>query len=103
MQHARLRSLPFDKREGQLTRTLVEEYVLDAADVYARSAALFDFARREDEGGIAEVTRDQILSALSNLAFWPAHYEGITATVDRRWPAPKEIKAETEQDGGADA
>lgn len=60
----------------------IEEYVLDAAAIYACAAAAFDFGRHKTDVLPRNVTWDQVRSALRNMKLWdqdiPEAYETIT-------------------------
>ncbi|RUX75595.1 hypothetical protein EN925_19635 [Mesorhizobium sp. M7A.F.Ca.US.006.04.2.1] len=67
----------------------LEEYILDAAEIYARSAALYDYARRKTEKiPDAVVTIDSQISALNNLGIFDELRERLVATLRRRAKQP---------------
>ena len=69
IQYARMRSMHSgfftDYRIGRITTAEnIEQYVIDAAKIYASASALFDFARAKTEAAPQPLTWDNISSAL---------------------------------------
>ena len=63
---------------------MLEAYILDAATIYARASAVFEYARFRAENFPADITWDHLRRALSNLGFWYEENPSIFATIDRR-------------------
>ena len=77
----RWRSSP--QRE-MVTSLNIEGYILDTAEIYARAAALFDFARRKSDTVRYLVTSSELKSALDQLGFWREDFVSLHEQTDRR-------------------
>lgn len=64
----------------------VEEYILDTAEIDARTSALYDFARREVETVPNLVLASEVTAALRRLDFRQPQYERVHAACERRYP-----------------
>lgn len=74
-----------DDAVGVVALSYLEDIVINTAEVYARCAALFDFARGEtDEVAANEPSAQQLHSALRNLGFHSGYYDRIYETISRR-------------------
>lgn len=66
------------------TKSEIEQHVLDAAEVYARTEILFDWARREIDQMPKGTTWRRVSAALFLMNLWGYPYEGLIETVERR-------------------
>lgn len=91
IQRSRISSVPPDRRpEGMIVAAAnLEEYILDAAEVYARSAALYEYARGKTEKMPGPtITVDAQIAALNNLGIFDEPRERLVATLKRRAGQP---------------
>lgn len=88
VQNVRLRAIPDDAHRGRLSKNNVHEYVLDSAELYARAANIFDYARRKERGGVSPIDRSDMRSGLNICGFYEEEYPEIDTIFERRWPAP---------------
>jgi hypothetical protein len=98
VQHVRLSELytEMTNPSGNPTEHVanVETFIIDAAVVYARSSALFDFARRETTELPSTLTAANVISALNLMRFYDALYEDVHSAVRRRMRVgPSEVVA----------
>ena len=63
----------------------IEDDIIDAAEIFARAAALFDFARRENDGVSLEITAAAVVSALNQLDCRDHAFPQVHQTVARRY------------------
>lgn len=87
IQRSRISSIPPDRRRREMivASANLEEYILDAADIYARSAALYDYARRKSETiPNPVVTTEAQISALNNIGIFDELRDRLVATLRRR-------------------
>ena len=69
VQQARLGNLCAHYRTEEITEHAGVDAIIDAADVYARTGALFDYAR-DIEGVRKRSSSDELVSALHNCSIW---------------------------------
>jgi hypothetical protein len=62
----------------------LENYILDAAEIYARVELLFNFGRRRTDSIAGSVTWGQVRVAVSLMRFHEYKYPSIYETIDRR-------------------
>ncbi|MBZ9741020.1 MULTISPECIES: hypothetical protein [unclassified Mesorhizobium] len=89
IQRSRIRSIPPERRplEMIIAATNLEEYILDAAEIYARSSALYEYARRKSEKIPSPIISvDAQMSALNNLGIFDGLRDKLVATLRRRNP-----------------
>lgn len=70
-----------------ITKSELDEYLLNAADIYARCAALFDYARRESNDAPSDPTYQNNLSALNQLSLRREAYPRVHERLNRHQPA----------------
>lgn len=88
IQNSRLRGLYSeidDDKEHALTRHYVEELVIDALELYARSSMLFDYARRKTEDGSGEPKLEQMYNAAILFSIRDHVFPEIHKTLNRRY------------------
>ncbi|MGO7319361.1 hypothetical protein ACCS95_06835 [Rhizobium ruizarguesonis] len=81
IQRSRLRSISERERgEGHIILTLnLERYVMDAAEIYAQAAALYDFGRKPDVASVRPVMHSDIAAALHNMRIFDDLYDTLVA------------------------
>ena len=87
VQAARLNNLWQEKSAPEKKNTSVvdvEEYVLDTASIYARSSALFDYARKESDIVPGDPPPKKNVSALNQMGLWESDFKRIHETAWRR-------------------
>ena len=89
VQYARVRSMHSgfftDYRSSRITTAEdIEEYVIDAAKIYASASALFDFARAKTEAAPQTLTWDNISSAVDCIGADFEIGDQISATIASR-------------------
>ena len=62
----------------------VDEYMLQAARIYALASSLFEFARREDEMGPTEVSWENVLSGLNLMHIRDGQFPDLFRIIERR-------------------
>jgi hypothetical protein len=62
----------------------IEEYILDAAAIYAASAAAFDYGREKTHSLPSEITWDRVRSALRNMKIWDDDLPELYAMIARQ-------------------
>jgi len=67
-------------------QSTVEDYIIQAARIYAKASSLFGFARRETATA-AESEKKSVLSALSLMNVDEGDYPRLMATAHRRYPS----------------
>jgi hypothetical protein len=90
IQMSRLTTLERHLKEGpdntnSIVVTNIEDYILDAADIYARCAALFHFARGATEIAPGGPLRADMHSALNQTGFWYDEFRRVHDRVDVRY------------------
>ncbi|RWD62317.1 MAG: hypothetical protein EOS36_15455 [Mesorhizobium sp.] len=89
IQRSRISSITPQKRSPHMivARANLEEYVLDAAEIYARSAALYEYARRKSEAiPPSTISVDAQIAALNNLGIFDDLRDRLVETLRRRNP-----------------
>lgn len=79
----RLRKRP--NSEELVTVSNIEEYMLDAAEIYARCAALFSFARAQSEEVPGDPSIADIRSALNQTSLWQENFARLHERVGRKY------------------
>jgi hypothetical protein len=90
VQTARLNDLWGELRtpgERSTTVSNIVDYILDTAFIYARAAALFDFARRKSEAIPGDPSYEQIMSALNQTGFLDEEFDRIREAAGRQFGA----------------
>jgi len=87
---ARLTSLMRDLRESPnnnrvVTALNIEDYILDAAETYARCAALFPLARGSSDEVPGAPSRDAMEHALRQLGLWSDEFPQVHARLAQRY------------------
>ncbi|WP_104662878.1 hypothetical protein [Ensifer adhaerens] len=98
IQRSRIKGMP--KRQRREEETIfgnnIKAYILDCAEIYARSASLYNFGRGVENAMPADVTRSEMLNALHNMNIFDELHEelaeqfGLRAEgvwVSRSWQA----------------
>ena len=90
IQVSRVTSLTNELRDGydddhSVTVHNIEDYILDSAEIYARSAALLRFVRGDVESVSAKPSAGDIHSALNQTGFWADFYEQLHDRVDHKY------------------
>ena len=94
IQQSRIAGLARDHlRAGHIVLTLnIERYILDAGEIYARTASMYRFARGAEERIPDRVLKKQIASAISICGVLPPVYDTIVANYgldsDEEWIPP---------------
>ncbi|EHR01236.1 hypothetical protein [Bradyrhizobium sp. WSM471] len=70
--------------EAMILEINIEEYILDAASIYAAAAAAFDYGREKTDTLPKELTWDQVRSSLRNMKVWEHDAQRLYATIERR-------------------
>lgn len=73
--HSHMRSVP---------KIVLDDYILDAADLYARCEGLLDYAREESEEVGGEPSAVDLLRALTLMGFHEQSFDRVKATINRR-------------------
>jgi hypothetical protein len=73
--HSRTRSVP---------KVVLDEYVIDSADLYARCEGLLSYAREESEEIGGEPSAEDLLRALKLMSFYEQAFAPVKATIARR-------------------
>jgi len=85
---ARLRDVVTANHNPQAGRlvlpTVIEERIIDAASIYAGAAALFEYARRQQDHMPQTVSWDEVTTALSLMHFWDHEYPNLYAILAAR-------------------
>lgn len=84
VQAARLRGLQSETRIT--SKTDLEEYILDVAEIYAQCENMFDYARRETDIVQPEIKYEDIRRSLRLMNFYDAQFGELMETVARRYP-----------------
>ena len=74
--HGHLRSAP---------KVMLEDFIIDAADLYARCEGLLDYAREASDEAGGEPAAAGLRRALTLMGFHEAAFDRVKATVDRRF------------------
>ncbi|RWY91845.1 hypothetical protein EHI44_02070 [Rhizobium leguminosarum] len=79
IQRSRLRSIRHRERgDGHIILRLnLERYVVDAAEIYAQAAALYDFGRKTDSPSVRPVKHSDIAAALHNMRIFDDLYDTL--------------------------
>jgi hypothetical protein len=89
VQDGRLRSLksdvldPLNPRRN-ITKLELEDYILDAADIYARCEGMLDYAREEADAVSGEPGAADQKRALWLMSYFEPSFDRVKATIDRR-------------------
>jgi hypothetical protein len=85
---ARLREMARGNNDPSGSRLIVPTEIgariIDAASIYAGAAAVFEYARRQQNMMPATVTWDNVLRALRNMQFWEGEYPNLHQIVAER-------------------
>ncbi|OBQ87499.1 hypothetical protein [Mesorhizobium sp. WSM3873] len=87
IQRSRISAITAERRPPDMivAAANLEEYILDAAEIYARSAALYEYARRKSQAiPSATISVDAQIGALSNLGVFDELRDKLVATLRRR-------------------
>ncbi|NIJ42356.1 hypothetical protein FHS78_002650 [Parvibaculum indicum] len=84
VQAARLRGLQSETRVT--SKTDLEEYILDVAEIYAQCENMFDYARRETDIVRPEIKYEDMRRSLRLMNFYDAQFGELMETVARRYP-----------------
>lgn len=80
----------------RVMRTELDEYLLNAADIYARCAGLFDYARRETTIAPGNPTYGDLSSALNQMGLRNFQFPGVHERLQRYYGAVPSPAAGTE-------
>lgn len=72
-------------------RLNLEEYIIDATEIYVRSSNLFDYARRRAKIMPSKPSSNDMKSALNIIGINFDNHDEITARIERRYPQGAEI------------
>lgn len=87
IQHSRLADIEnWLSSSGRIiVRPNILEFIVDALEIYARSAKLFAYARRESENAPDAPNENDLTSAAHNCSIWDSHGE-VFELIKRRYP-----------------
>ncbi len=84
---SRMRSLVQDNQDPSSGRVIlkieIENYIIDAASIYAGAASAFDYARRRQPHLPTTLPWDSVRGALRNMRFWDEHFTALYEALDR--------------------
>lgn len=91
IQDGRLRSTKADildphSHTQSVLKQVLDSYIIDAADLYARCEGMLDYARGESEEVGGEPTAAELKRALTLMGFHEAAFDRVKATIERRHP-----------------
>ncbi|NLS19664.1 hypothetical protein HGP16_24310 [Rhizobium sp. P40RR-XXII] len=85
---ARLEGMILEREQGRPVLALnLEEYIFDAAEIYGRASALFDYARGENNSMPSTLYAEDIFPALSAFEIWDSSREVLIGRIARRHQA----------------
>ncbi|MDK4730344.1 hypothetical protein [Rhizobium phaseoli] len=88
VQTARLQGMRSDRPRGTIVlRINIDDHILDAAEIYGRATALFEYARRDTDCMPHALRAQDVYPALSVFGIWDASREGLAERISRRFPA----------------
>ncbi|MBY5760931.1 hypothetical protein HFO07_30525 [Rhizobium leguminosarum] len=87
VQMARLQGMRSDHPRGTMVlRANIEDHILDAAEIYGRASALFNFARGDSDEMPTQLNAVDVYPALSAFGIWDMSREGLAERISRRFP-----------------
>lgn len=72
-------------------RINIEEYIVDAAEIYARASNFFDYARRHHELMPSKPSSENMNSALNIIGIRFINHDEIIGRIERRYPEKPEV------------
>ncbi|MBY5349572.1 hypothetical protein [Rhizobium leguminosarum] len=87
VQTARLQGMRSDRPRGTIVlRINIDDHILDAAEIYGRATALFEYARRDTDHMPNDLCAQDVYPALSAFGIWDMSREGLAERISRRFP-----------------